>query len=137
MIEVGSREFRHATLALCLGSGLVFANLHMTQPLLPMLAQQFQLTELQASWSLTITILMLSLSLLVYGPVSDAIGRKTIMVVTMAGAVLTALALSQVESYSGLLVLRGLQGFCLGGLPAIAIAYMGDEFTRKAVVSEI
>ncbi len=134
MIEVGSREFRHATLALCLGSGLVFANLHMTQPLLPMLAQQFQLTELQASWSLTITILMLSLSLLVYGPVSDAIGRKTIMVVTMAGAVLTALALSQVESYSGLLVLRGLQGFCLGGLPAIAIAYMGDEFTRKAVV---
>lgn len=134
MIEVGSREFRHATLALCLGSGLVFANLHMTQPLLPMLAQQFQLTELQASWSLTITILMLSLSLLVYGPVSDAIGRKTIMVVTMAGSVVTTLAMSQVESYPTLLALRALQGLCLGGLPAIAIAYMGDEFTRKAVV---
>lgn len=73
-----------------------------------MLAQQFQLTELQASWSLTITILMLSLSLLVYGPVSDAIGRKTIMVVTMAGAVLTALALSQVENLQWI---AGLTGF--------------------------
>lgn len=134
MIDAGSREFRYATLALCLGSGMVFANLHMTQPLLPMLAREFQLSELQASWSLTITILMLSLSLLVYGPLSDALGRKPIMVITMAGAVLSALALSQVHDYTTLLILRGIQGFCLGGLPAIAIAYMGDEFTRKAVV---
>ena len=84
MIEAGSREFRYATLALCLGSGLVFANLHMTQPLLPMMARELHLSELQASWSLTITILMLSFSLLVYGPLSDAIGRKPIMVITMA-----------------------------------------------------
>ena len=134
MIDAGSREFRSATLALCLGSAMIFANLHVTQPLLPMLAQEFHLNELQASWSLTVTILMLGLSLLVYGPLSDAIGRKPIMVVTMVGVVLTTLALSQVESYATLLLLRGVQGFFLGGLPAIAIAYMGDEFTRKAVV---
>ncbi|MBJ6609219.1 MAG: MFS transporter [Candidatus Thiothrix moscowensis] len=134
MIESGSREFRFATLALCLGSAMIFANLHVVQSLLPTLAQQFQLSELQASWSLTITVLTLGLSLLVYGPLSDAIGRKPIMVVTMAGAVLVTLGLSQVESYPMLLLLRGLQGFFLGGLPAIAIAYMGDEFTRKAVV---
>jgi hypothetical protein len=67
-------------------------------------------------------------------PLSDAIGRKPIMVVTMAGSVLTTLALSQVESYATLLLLRGLQGLFLGGLPAIAIAYMGDEFSRKSVV---
>ena len=134
MIEANTRAFRAATLALCLGSAMIFANLHVVQSLLPTFAQQFQLTELEASWSLTITILTLGLSLLVYGPLSDAIGRKPIMVVTMAGAVLTTLALSQVESYTSLLVLRGLQGLFLGGLPAIAIAYMGDEFTRKAVV---
>lgn len=134
MIESGSREFRFATLALCLGSAMIFANLHVVQSLLPTLAQQFQLSELQASWSLTITVLTLGLSLLVYGPLSDAIGRKPIMVVTMTGAVLVTLGLSQVESYPMLLLLRGLQGFFLGGLPAIAIAYMGDEFTRKAVV---
>lgn len=134
MIEANTRSFRIATLALCLGSAMIFANLHLVQSLLPTFAQQFHLTELEASWSLTITILTLGLSLLVYGPLSDAIGRKPIMVVTMAGAVLSTLALSQVESYSTLLVLRGLQGLFLGGLPAIAIAYMGDEFTRKAVV---
>ncbi|MGB3917045.1 MAG: MFS transporter, partial [Thiothrix litoralis] len=111
MIEANTRAFRLATLALCLGSAMIFANLHVVQSLLPTLALQFHLTELQASWSLTITILTLGLSLLVYGPLSDAIGRKPIMVVTMAGAVLVTLALSQVESYSTLLLLRGLQGF--------------------------
>ena len=115
MIEANTRAFRAATLALCLGSAMIFANLHVVQSLLPTFAQQFQLTELEASWSLTITILTLGLSLLVYGPLSDAIGRKPIMVVTMAGAVLTTLALSQVESYTSLLVLRGLQGLFLGG----------------------
>lgn len=134
MIEANTRAFRLATLALCLGAAMIFANLHLVQSLLPTFAQQFHLSELQASWSLTITILTLGLSLLVYGPLSDAIGRKPIMVVTMVGVVLTTLALSQVESYTTMLVLRGLQGLFLGGLPAIAIAYMGDEFTRKAVV---
>lgn len=133
MIEAHSRKFWLATWALCLGSVLVFANLHMTQPLLPLLAQHFQLTELQASWSLTTALLTLGLSLLIYGPLSDAIGRKPLMVLSLMGAVASTLALSQVESYSMLIVWRGVQGFCLGGLPAIAIAYMGDEFSRKAV----
>lgn len=134
MITTGTREFWFATLALALGSFMIFANVHMTQPLLPQLAQTFHLTPLQASWSLTVTISMLGLSLLIYGPLSDALGRKHIMVLTLLGAVATTLAISQVETYSSLLLLRGLQGFFLGGLPAIAIAYLGDEFERKAVL---
>lgn len=134
MIVAGTREFWLATLALALGSFMIFANVHMTQPLLPQLAQTFQLTPLQASWSLTATISMLGLSLLIYGPLSDAWGRKNIMSLSLLGAVFTTLAISQVETYSSLLILRSLQGLFLGGLPAIAIAYIGDEFERKAVL---
>ncbi|TXH66789.1 MAG: MFS transporter [Thiothrix sp.] len=134
MITAGTREFWFATLALALGSFMIFANVHMTQPLLPQLAQTFHLTPLQASWSLTVTLSMLGLSLLIYGSLSDALGRKSIMVLSLLGAVATTLAISQVETYNSLLVLRGLQGFFLGGLPAIAIAYLGDEFERKAVL---
>lgn len=134
MITTGTRDFWYATLALALGSLMIFANVHMTQPLLPQLAQTFQLTPLQASWSLTVTISMLGLSLLVYSPLSDAWGRKNLMSLSLLGAVLTTLAMTQVETYSSLLILRGLQGLFLGGLPAIAIAYMGDEFERKAVL---
>ena len=42
MIEANTRAFRAATLALCLGSAMIFANLHVVQSLLPTFAQQFQ-----------------------------------------------------------------------------------------------
>ncbi|BBB28291.1 MFS transporter [Neptunomonas japonica] len=134
MIDAGTASFWRATIALCLGSFMIFANVYVTQPLLPLLMESFQLSELEASWSFTITTLTLGFSLLVYGPLSDALGRKNIMLASMAGVVLMTYLLSQTQSYSMLLLFRGLQGVFLGGLPAIAIAYMSDEFKHKAMI---
>lgn len=133
-IETGSPLFWRATLALCLGSYTIFANLYLTQPLLPMLAQDFGVSALEAGWSFTVSTLTLGLSLLVYGPLSDAIGRKWLMILSIGGTSLVTLLLSQTQDYSTLLWLRGIQGFLMGGLPAIAIAYMGDEFSKKALM---
>ncbi|WP_115717243.1 MFS transporter [Gallaecimonas mangrovi] len=137
MIEVGTKAFWRMTLAMSLGSFLIFANLYFTQPLLPLLAREFNVSPLTASYSFTLSTLMMGFSLLLYGPLSDALGRRVIMLATMLGAVVCTLLLSQVHSFAALLMLRALQGFCLGGLPAIAIAYMGDEMSRKALVSAV
>lgn len=137
MINTGTAAFWRATLALCVGSFTVFANVYITQPLLPMLAEHFQLTALQSGLTFTLATLTLGLSLLIYGPLSDVLGRRAIMLLTLAGAIACTAALSQVESFAQLLALRALQGFLLGGLPAIAIAYMGDEFSDKALTSAV
>ncbi|MBA4503316.1 MFS transporter [Marinobacterium marinum] len=134
MITSGSADFWRATLALCLGSFMIFANVYITQPLLPMLAQAFEVSALQAGWTFTVTTLTLGLSLLIWGPLSDALGRRWIMLLTMSGATLVTLLLSFTESYTGVLVLRAVQGMLLAGLPAIAIAWMGDEFERPAML---
>ncbi|AJQ93451.1 MFS transporter [Gynuella sunshinyii] len=136
-IRTGTPAYWRATLALCLGSFMIFSNLYVTQPLLPMLASNFHISALSANWSFTIATLTLGLSLLFYGPLSDVFGRRGIMVVTMAGAILTTLLISQVHSYEWLLILRALQGLCLGGLPAIAVAYMGDEFDSHALITAV
>jgi len=134
MIESGSKQFWRATLALCIGSFMIFANVYVTQPILPQLQQEFSLTTLEVSWSFTVATLTLGLSLLFYGPLSDAVGRRSLMLVSMAGVCLCTLLLSRAESFTALVLLRGLQGVFLGGLPAIAIAYMGDEYSRKALL---
>ena len=134
MIESGSRAFWRATIALCIGSFMVFSNVYVTQPILPELQREFALTTLEVSWSFTVTTLMLGLSLLFYGPLSDAVGRRSLMLLSMAGVCLCTLLLSQADSFATLVLLRGLQGLFLGGLPAIAIAYMGDEYSRKALM---
>ncbi|MDO6563021.1 MFS transporter [Amphritea sp. 1_MG-2023] len=134
MIEAGTKPFWRATIALCIGSFMIFSNVYVTQPILPELQQEFMLTTLEVGWSFTITTLMLGLSLLFYGPLSDALGRRLLMLLSMAGVCVCTLLLSQANSFTSLIVLRGLQGFFLGGLPAIAIAYMGDEYSRKALL---
>ncbi|MBM6549533.1 MFS transporter [Marinomonas ostreistagni] len=133
MIETGGWAFWRGTLALIIGSFMVFANVYVTQPLLPMIAEQFAISELQAASSFTITTLTLGISLLFYGPLSDALGRKKIMLLTLVGVTLTTAALSWVQDYHWLLTLRALQGFFLAGLPAIAVAYLGDEYTPHAL----
>lgn len=133
MIEAKTPAFWRATLALCCGSFMIFSNLYVTQPLLPDFQQAFGISTLQANASLAVATLTLGLSLLIYGPLSDALGRRAIMLITMAGVLICTLALAFAPNYSTLLLLRALQGFLLGGLPAIAIAYMGDEFSKGAM----
>ena len=137
MIDYGTKAFWRVTLALCLGSFMVFANLYVPQPLLPTFSKAFGVSTLLSGWSLTIGTLTLGLSLLFYGALSDSVGRRWPMLISLAGATLTTILLGFSQNYAMLLILRAIQGFCLGGLPAIAIAYMGDEFSGVAMSSAV
>ncbi|ADZ91846.1 MFS transporter [Marinomonas mediterranea] len=134
MIQTNSPVFWRGTFALVIGSFMVFANVYVTQPLLPMLANAFSISPLQASGSFTITTFTLGLSLLIYGPLSDALGRRGLMLLTLLGTTLTTFCLSFVANYEMLLALRGIQGFFLAGLPAIAVAYLSDEYAPDALL---
>ncbi|EJI85716.1 major facilitator transporter [Alishewanella aestuarii B11] len=137
MIEYKSAAFYRSALALCVAAAAVFANLHLMQPLLPELSRQFQLSALTVSWVYTIGTLCLGLSLLVYAALSDAWGRKKLLLITLIGMTLSTLILSQVSSFQALLFWRAVQGLFLGGLPAIAIAWMGEEYSKPALVSAV
>lgn len=133
MIEAKTKVFWRATLALSLGSFMVFANLYTAQPLLPMFAQEFNISPLVSNWALAISTLVLGISLLLFAPLSDVLGRRTLMRATLIGVTFSTIALVFVETFAQLVFFRALQGFFLAGLPAIAIAYMIDEFSQKAL----
>lgn len=137
MIEKNSPAYRQITLILSFAAVVVFACLHALQPLLPELSRSLALSELQTSWTYAIGTLSLGISLLFYGAWSDAFGRRGLLLLTLAGMSLCTLALTQVESYHALLFWRACQGFCLGGLPAIAIAYMGEELAPPAMATAV
>lgn len=137
MIEVGSREWIRATLALSLGSFLVFLNLYQTHPLLPLLAEVFSVSSLSAGWTLAGCTAGLAVSLLVCARLADRFGRRRIMLWSLAGAILLSLLISLVSQFEQLLLLRILQGVLLAGLPATAIAYMGEEFSKRALLSAV
>ncbi|KGE78313.1 MFS transporter [Halomonas sp. ND22Bw] len=137
MIDAHSRAWWRATLALSLGSFLVFLNLYVVQPLLPSLHQAHGVSTLVANLTMSLATLSLAAALLVFGPLSDAIGRGGIMRLTLLAAGGLSLALAVAPNFEALLALRVVQGFVLGGLPAVAIAWMGDEFERSAMLPAV
>jgi YNFM family putative membrane transporter len=126
-IAAGSPAFKRINRAMVFGGFSTFALLYCVQPLMPLLAHQFALTPAQSSLALSVSSAALAISLLFSSVLSDRIGRTPMMVAAMSmGAILTV-ACAFADSYAQLLTLRALLGFALGGMPAIAMAYLGEE----------
>lgn len=127
-LKRGTPAYRRATLALFCAGFATFAMLYCVQPLLPLLAAHFSVSAATSSLALSLTTLSLALCLLVSGGLAESWGRKRVMALALMLAGALGLACVVVESWSVLLVLRALLGLALSGLPALAMAYVGEEF---------
>ncbi|PIL43036.1 MFS transporter [Massilia eurypsychrophila] len=132
-ITAGSPAYKRINRAMVFGGFSTFALLYCVQPLMPLLALQFALTPAQSSLVLSVSTAALALSLLVSSVLSDRIGRKPLMVAAMLGAAVCTLASAFAQDYLQLLVLRALLGAALGGMPAIAMAYLGEEIEAPSL----
>ena len=105
------------------------------QPLLPLFARHFGVSAASSSLTLSLTTLSLALCMLVAGSLAEVWGRKPVMLVALGVASVLGLASAFVDSWALLLVLRTLMGIALSGLPAIAMAYVGEEFDPVSMSS--
>jgi MFS transporter, YNFM family, putative membrane transport protein len=126
-IAAGSAEFKRSNRALFFGGFSTFALLYCVQPLMPLLSRDFGLSAAQSSWSLSISTLALAISLLLTSAVSDRLGRKPLMVGALATAAVMTLLCAFSQNYLQLLLMRAALGMALGGMPAVAMAYLGEE----------
>ena len=132
-IAAGSADFRRINRAMAFGGFSVFALLYCVQPLMPLLAQDFSLTPAQSSLALSVSTATLALALLASGFVAERIGRKQIMVASMLGGAVLTLLSSFAVDYTQLVAARALLGLVLGGLPAVAMAYLSDEIDASSL----
>ncbi|MEK5231457.1 MFS transporter [Lysinibacillus sp. FSL K6-0232] len=126
-IQKGTKAFHKANWALFLAGFITFANLYITQPLLPTFAEEFQVSPAIASLSLSVTTFALAVSLIIVSSLSEAWGRKSLMTISIFAASILTLALAFAPNFETILLLRVLQGVVFAGLPAIAMAYLGEE----------
>ncbi|MQP67298.1 MFS transporter [Niveispirillum sp. SYP-B3756] len=116
------------------GAGLTtFALLYHVQPLLPLLADTFKVGAAESALSLSLSTGALSICLLLAGSLSEVVGRKPVMVGSLLLSSLLTIAVALTPSWPALLLARMLTGVALAGLPAIAMAYLGEEMQPKAL----
>jgi len=114
-----------------------FAVLYTTQPLLPLLAEQWQRPIGDTALLTTATMIPLALGPLLYGYVLEHVSTKHMLTASFSVLTLAQFALSLGPDYPMFLLLRGVQGLML---PAIFTALMtyssaagGQHRTRKNI----
>ncbi|WP_107926789.1 MFS transporter [Lysinibacillus parviboronicapiens] len=132
-IQKGTKAFNKANWALFLAGFITFANLYVSQPLLPTFAEEFHVSPAVASLSLSVTTFALSISMIIVGSLSEAWGRKSLMTISIFAASILTLALAFSPNFETILVLRVIQGVVFAGLPAIAMAYLGEEMDPRSL----
>ncbi|MGI8472372.1 MFS transporter [Pectobacterium brasiliense] len=126
-ITRGTPQFMRVTLALFSAGLATFALLYCVQPLLPVLSQDFGISPATSSLSLSVSTVMLAFGLLFTGPLSDTIGRKNVMVVSLMLAALCTVICAFMTSWNGVLIMRAMMGLSLSGVAAVAMSYLSEE----------
>lgn len=132
-IRRGTPAFMRVTLALFSAGLATFALLYCVQPILPVLSQQFGVSPATSSLSLSISTGLMALGLLMTGPLSDAIGRKSVMVTALMLAAICTLISATMTSWHGILIMRALMGLSLSGVAAVGMTYLSEEMDARVV----
>lgn len=132
-IERGSATFWRSVVALFTSGFSTFSLLYYVQPILPTFAQDFHISPATSSLILSMSTTLLAASMLAASVVSDSLGRRKIMTASIVASSCLTVLIAALPDWHVLLVSRALLGITISGLPAVAMAYMGEEMEPRAL----
>ena len=132
-IVPGSKAYLRVSLGLFLAGFSTFSLLYCVQPLLPVFADYFHVGPTESSLALSLSTAFLSFAILLAAVASEGLGRRGLMFGSMLTSSLCNIACAVAPDWTSLLILRSLEGFLLGGMPAVAMAYLAEEIAPSGL----
>lgn len=132
LIGIADPEFRRIRYALFASGFTIFGLLYYVQSLLPVFSDAFGVTPAQSSLALSTTTGVMAFALLAAGAVSDAIGRKAIMIASLFASAVLTLLMALAPDWTTVLMIRTLMGVTLSGVQSVTMAYLAEEVDPKA-----
>ena len=126
----GSTAYARILAGLSFAGVATFAQLYSTQAVLPILASDLQVSAADAALTISLATVGLAVTVIPWSFLADRIGRVRAMAWGISIATVLGLLVPLSTSFGMLLSLRLLEGMALGGIPAIAIAYLNEEVTK-------
>ncbi|KQQ38430.1 hypothetical protein ASG19_05140 [Rhizobium sp. Leaf306] len=129
----GTPAYGRASLAFFMSGFSTFALLYCVQPLMPIFARDFGVSPAASSLSLSLSTGFLAVAIFCAAAVSERFGRRSLMFVSLLGASICTIACAALPNWNLLLIIRALEGLLLGGVPAVAMAYLSEEIDPKGL----
>ncbi len=118
-----------ALLVLC--ALAVVSLLYLPLAVLPQLAHAYDLSPASAAASVSVFGFAYAVGFLLFGPLSDRLGRRPLMTGALVALSLLTIALSWASSAAWLMSLRAAQGLVAAAFPPTVIAYLSERGTPR------
>ena len=119
--------FRRLMTGLFFAGVATFAQLYSPQGLLPLIGVDLDITPDQAALLISASTIGLAAAVIPWSFVGDRLGRKPAMTISIVAACLFGLGATLAPTFSTILAFRIFEGIALGGVPALAMAYLNEE----------
>ena len=126
----GSKSYQRILLALACAGVATFAQLYSLQGVLPLLAADLRVSAADAALSVSTATIGLAIAVIPWSAVADRTGRLRAMSVAVIAATVLGLVVPLMPTLSTILLARFFEGLALGGIPALALAYLTEEVHR-------
>ena len=110
-----------------------FLQVYSVQAILPLLMRDLQASEVEAGLAVGATVLGVALMSPFIGMLSDAVGRKGLIVGSLLFLGLPTATMAGVTDIGQMLICRFLQGVAIPGITVVLIAYIGEEFGGRVM----
>jgi YNFM family putative membrane transporter len=127
----GSAEYRHLLAGLFFAGVATFAQLYSPQAALPLIAADLHLGAADAALVVSAATIGLAIGVIPWSVVADLIGRVRAMSIAVTAATVFGLLVPFAPNFPLLLTGRLFEGAMVGGVPAIAIAYLSEEIEPR------
>ncbi|WP_158227162.1 MFS transporter [Mangrovitalea sediminis] len=111
-----------------------FTNLYPVQALLPDLMSSFHASAAEVGLTVSAGTAAVALTAPFAGAISDALGRKPIILSCLAAVALVTLSTALATSIDSLIVWRFIVGLFIPGIFATVVAYIGEEWDAKGAI---
>lgn len=109
----------------------VISNVYTMIPIIGDVSQALHVTTSLTTWSSSIFSIFYAIGFLVFGPLSDLLGRKQVIVYGLLSLALSTFLITFVHSIGPLIVLRAIQGFFAATFQPVALAYVFEIYPSE------
>ena len=123
----GSAAYRRLLAALFCAGVATFAQLYSPQAVLPLISADLHIGAAAAALTISASTVGLAIGVIPWSTLADRIGRVRAISASVTVATVVGLLVPFAPTFGLLLAGRFLEGLVIGGVPAIAIAYLTEE----------
>jgi predicted MFS family arabinose efflux permease len=105
---------------------LVLSQLYLAIPLIPVVSENFYVSQVTATWMASTFGFAYAFGFLVFGPLGDRFGCKILLVPGLAMLALITVAVGASPSFDFLIKFRTIQGFFAATFAPIALVYVSE-----------